>query len=92
MAAAEAVLERLEVGIPKARMEAASQRAKADDLAARLGSLRAATKVPPACPLPTHICCNTCSCARASMCPLKNILSFSSICAHASEQRCKNAC
>ncbi|BDA46592.1 Structural maintenance of chromosomes protein 4 [Coccomyxa sp. Obi] len=44
-AAAEKALAGLETGIPKARMEAAAQRAKADDLAARLGSLRAATQV-----------------------------------------------
>lgn len=43
-AAAEKALAGLETGIPKARMEAAAQRAKADDLAARLGSLRAATQ------------------------------------------------
>jgi hypothetical protein len=45
LSAAEKALTGLETGIPKARMEAAAQRAKADDLGARLDSLRAATQV-----------------------------------------------
>lgn len=48
-AAAEGKLAVLEVGIPKARMEADSQRQLAKDLQARLTPLKAATKV---CPLP----------------------------------------
>ena len=44
-AAAEAKLAELEVGIPKARMEADSQRQLAKDLRARLTQLKAATKV-----------------------------------------------
>ena len=48
-AAAEGKLAALEVGIPKARMEADSQRQLAKHLRARLTPLKAATKV---CPLP----------------------------------------
>ena len=44
-AAAEGKLAALEVGIPKARMEAESQRQLAKDLSARLTQLKAATKV-----------------------------------------------
>lgn len=44
-AAAEKKLAALEVGIPKARMEADSQRQLAQDLRARLTQLKAATKV-----------------------------------------------
>ncbi len=45
LSSAEKALSSLETSISKARMEAAAQRAKADDLVARLDSLRAATKV-----------------------------------------------
>ena len=48
-AAAEVKLKELEVGIPKAHMEADSQRQLAKDLRARLTQLKAATKV---CALP----------------------------------------
>ena len=44
-AAAEKKLAALEVGIPKARMEADSQRQLAKDLRARLTQLKAATRV-----------------------------------------------
>ncbi len=40
------------MGIPKARMEAQAQRAKAADLAARLGKLQAAAQVPASSFLP----------------------------------------
>ena len=46
-AAAEKKLAALEVGIPKACMEAESQRQLAQDLRARLAQLKAATKARP---------------------------------------------
>lgn len=46
-AAAEKKLAALEVGIPKARMEAESQRQLAQDLRTRMAQLKAATKARP---------------------------------------------
>jgi hypothetical protein len=51
-ASAEKKLAALEVGIPKARMEAESQRQLAQDLRARMAQLRAATKARPVPSLP----------------------------------------
>lgn len=53
-ALAEKKLAALEVGIPKARMEAESQRQLAQDLRARMAQFRAATK---ARPLPSLLPC-----------------------------------
>ena len=45
-AASEKALSALEVGVPKARMEAAAARERASDLTARLAQLCAGTQVP----------------------------------------------
>ena len=56
VAATKAVAQ-LEVAIPKARMEATAQRAKAADLQTRLAELQAATQVG----FPCNVCSRICS-------------------------------